>query len=143
MKKKTFNPADVTNRVMPLKPLQDQISKFKFVHRIGYDTDLDIIQVLNKLRTDPESFISILQDMIGKFDHSSNSKMYQAKEKTYVQTREGASGVRDAIKFLRSCTPCGPLARCPMLSLAACGHSVDLGSTDTIGHVSSDGSSLY
>lgn len=105
-------------------------SKVDFV-----DLKQSILNELNKLREDPTSYIPILEDYIKLFK---NNILYRHSGGP-IQTQEGPSAFKEAIKFLHRQNPVPKLIIEKQLSQAAEDHVKDLGSKGFVSHESSDG----
>ncbi|MBW1872597.1 MAG: CAP domain-containing protein, partial [Deltaproteobacteria bacterium] len=109
--------------------------------RVESTQEIDIEQLLlaemNRLRAEPESFISVLKEYRS---HFKGKKVFRPGEITLV-TNEGVSAVDDAIDFLESAEPLPALRLSAGMSKAAAVHVEDLGPKGKYGHYGTDGSS--
>jgi uncharacterized protein YkwD len=94
----------------------------------------DLLNEINQARAHPQLYASYLEKLKPLF----NGKEYKVSAEGVITTQEGWSAVEDAIKFLRSATPQGPLSTAQGLSLAALTHCKDQGVTGNTGHKGSD-----
>jgi hypothetical protein len=61
----------------------------------------DTVDYHNQLRTNPQSFIPILEEMITRFDPERPLLYQTEKENIKLKTREGANALKYAIAFLK------------------------------------------
>lgn len=93
----------------------------------------DLLNEINQARAQPQVYAGYLEKMKPRF----NGKEYKT-ETLQVETHEGWDAVEDAIKFLRSATPAGPLNTSPGLCLAASSHVKDQSASGATGHSGAD-----
>jgi uncharacterized protein YkwD len=113
----------------PEKVLIKQISPTEF--------EQNVIAELNKLRTNPEVYIKILEDYLSKF----NGKNVKINSKMELVTEEGKTPVIEAIEYLKTVKTMGELKISNGLMLATAEHISDLVKNDIIGHEGSAGDS--
>ncbi len=97
----------------------------------------NVVAELNKLRTNPEVYIKILEDYLSKF----NGKNVKISSKPELVTEEGKTPVIEAIEFLKTVKSMGELKISNGLMLATAEHISDLVKNDIIGHKGSAGDS--
>jgi uncharacterized protein YkwD len=95
----------------------------------------EVFEELNLARTQPKRYAEFLVEMRQHF----NGNRYQRPGQPFLITREGASAVNEAIRFLRSTEPLPALEPSRGLSLAARAHVEDQ-QDGAMGHTGSDGS---
>lgn len=94
-----------------------------------------LLSEINQARAHPQAYASYLEKLKPLF----NGKEYKpAGQEAAVTTEEGWSAVEDAIKFLRSAKPQGPLTISHGLCLAAQEHCKDQAGTGATGHKGAD-----
>lgn len=89
----------------------------------------DLLTEINQARAQPQVYAGYLEKLKPRF----NGKQYTT-ETLQVETQEGWDAVDDAIKFLRSATPAGPLSTSQGLCLAASSHVKDQSASGATGH---------
>ena len=90
----------------------------------------DVLNEINQLRAHPEVYVPYLEGLKPLF----KGKEYRQGGGAALSTSEGWAAVEDAIRFLRSTKPQGPLGVSPGLCLAASSHVKDQGATGATGH---------
>lgn len=98
----------------------------------------NVYKSLNKIRTQPFSFIPELKLWKSKFR---KERLYLLNENP-LETFEGVKGVEEAISFLRIQKPVKELNYREELFKAAKDHAVDIGKNGLIGHEGSNGNLL-
>jgi uncharacterized protein YkwD len=93
----------------------------------------DLLNEINRARAQPQVYAGYLEKLKPLF----NGKQYKT-ETLEVETQEGWDAVEDAIKFLRSATPAGPLSSSHGLCLAALSHVKDQSGSGATGHAGAD-----
>ena len=93
----------------------------------------DLLNEINQARAQPQVYAGYLEKLKPLF----NGKQYKT-ETLEVETQEGWDAVDDAIKFLRSATPAGPLSTSPGLCLASSSHVKDQSASGATGHTGAD-----
>lgn len=95
----------------------------------------DLLTEINQVRTNPQTYAAHLEKLKSRF----SGKEYKAGP-IAVTTQDGWSAVQEAIAFLSSAKPVGPLSTSKGLSLAAMWHCRDQGGSGATGHRSGSGS---
>jgi uncharacterized protein YkwD len=90
----------------------------------------DLLTEINQARANPGTYASYLANLKPFF----NGKEYQPTGRPALKTQEGWAAVEDAIEFLRTTKPLGPLTTSTGLSLSAQVHVKDQGRAGTTGH---------
>jgi uncharacterized protein YkwD len=93
----------------------------------------ELLKEINEARAQPQVYADYLEKMKPLF----NGKQYRT-ETLEVETQEGWDAVEDAIKFMRSATPTGPLSTSQGLCLAASSHVRDQTASGATGHAGGD-----
>jgi len=92
-----------------------------------------LLNEINQARAQPEVYAGYLEKLKPLF----NGKEYKT-DTLQVETQEGWDAVEDAIKFLRSAPPAGPLSASQGLYLAALSHVKDQSVSGATGHAGAD-----
>jgi hypothetical protein len=112
---------------------QSQTTKTSSANGLSPD-EQDLLDEINQARAHPQVYASYLEKLKPLF----KGKEYKPTGQDAFTTVEGWSAVEDAIKFLRSAKPLGPLTVSHGLSLAALAHSKDQGGSGATGHKGAD-----
>jgi uncharacterized protein YkwD len=99
---------------------------------------LAIMKEHNKLRTNPKSFITLLEEEINYFRDSILSRTGEIP----IQTNEGKAAYLNAIEFLKIQDPVAALTLNESLTKAAEDHAKDIGLKGIVSHDSSDGKNV-
>jgi uncharacterized protein YkwD len=95
-----------------------------------------VVSEINKARTAPKDYASLLEQYKKYYD----KQLLKLPGETPLLTKEGARGVREAIRYLRSVKPVFPLNPSKGLSSGARDHVKDQGSSGSTQHQGRDGS---
>jgi hypothetical protein len=98
--------------------------------------ELELVKEMNLARTDPRRYANYLIDLRRYY----NGDLIEVPGEIPIQTREGISGIDEAIGFLRTVGPAPALIPSPGMSRAARDHAVDQGPHGLTGHRGTDGS---
>ena len=99
----------------------------------------DLLLYHNQLRTNPQSFISTLEDWQKKY----RENILQLNNENTSRTFEGIKGCIDAINFLKKQKKISELKYNESLSKAAMDHALDIGQYGLTSHEGSRDSTLY
>ncbi|HKP37674.1 MAG TPA: CAP domain-containing protein, partial [Pyrinomonadaceae bacterium] len=94
------------------------------------EPERDLLNEINQARANPQLYASYLEKLKPLF----NGKQYKMSNGAALVTEEGWTAVDDAIKFLRSAKPLGPLNPSQGLSLAAMSHVKEQSGSGNTGH---------
>ena len=95
-----------------------------------------VLRELNHARTDPASFVPVLRDRLRYFD----GRVLRLPGQVPLQTREGASAVKEAIADLSKRPKLRPVVADEALTKAARDHVRDQGKKGLVDHKGTDGS---
>jgi uncharacterized protein YkwD len=98
----------------------------------------DVLSALNRARTDPAGFVTVLQQHRARLH---DKRYLKPGTHTWIITQEGAAAVDEAIEALRHTPPLPPLTVNPALALAALDHVTWQGPRGEIGHQGDGGAS--
>jgi uncharacterized protein YkwD len=97
-----------------------------------------VVQEMSDARVGPRAYAKHLRELRGGFEGT----LWKRPGRTPLRTEEGVAAYDEAIAFLESASPVGPLRFNEGLALAARRHARDLGPRGGLEHVGSDGSRL-
>ena len=95
------------------------------------EVDKALFELHNKVRADPNFIVPELEKMLGMFDKD----IYLKREgRSTIQTKDGVQGVKEAIHFLKTAEPVGPLSWKTGLASATKDHVDDIGPKGMTSH---------
>jgi uncharacterized protein YkwD len=97
-----------------------------------------VVQEMSGLRTQPKAYARQLRELRPYFEGT----LWKRPDRVPLRTEEGVAALDEAIAFLESVRPLGPLRFNEGLALAARRHALDIGPRGVLDHVGSDGSRL-
>lgn len=97
----------------------------------------DIVEQHNMVRSNPKSYIPILEKQIKLFK---GNVMYKPGSDVGIETTEGKSAYQECIEFLKKQKALGKLTYDAELSRASQDHADDIGPSGSCDHTGSDGS---
>jgi uncharacterized protein YkwD len=97
-----------------------------------------VVQEMSDLRVRPKAYAQHLREMRTWFE----GKLWVRPDRVPLRTEEGVAALDEAIAFLETVTPVGPLRFNEGLALAARLHAQDIGPRGSIEHAGADGSRL-
>jgi uncharacterized protein YkwD len=101
----------------------------------GSTSSRAVIRELNLARQNPALYATFVEELRGRM----NGNVMILPGSTRIRTKEGTGALDEAIRFLRSAQPQGPLALSPGMSRAAADHCADQASGG-FGHAGRDSS---
>ena len=90
-----------------------------------HPVDREILELHNMVRSNPQSLIPDLQDMLSKFDNDID--FVRGNGRSTLRTNEGVAAVNDAIEFLKKQEPVKPLRWNNLMAQATSSHTQDIG----------------
>jgi uncharacterized protein YkwD len=104
---------------------------FKSIKKSSFDElEKEIFQLHNKIRSDPQSYIPKLKEYLKYF----RNKIYHPPGEDPIQTYEGPEAFEDAIQFLKTQKPVGPLEFNDNITNACRDHASDIGEKGFTSH---------
>ena len=97
-----------------------------------------VVQEMSDLRTRPKGYARHLRELRGYFEGT----LWKRPERVPLRTEEGVAALDEAIAFLETVRPVGPLRYNEGLARAARLHARDIGPRGSLEHVGADGSRL-
>lgn len=98
----------------------------------------EVVQALSDARVRPRAFAAHLRELRTCFEGT----LWNRPGRVPLRTEEGLAAVDEAIAFLESARPLGPLRFNEGLAMAARRHARDIGPRGSLDHSGSDGSTL-
>lgn len=103
----------------------------------------DIAREINKVRTNPLSYIEILENIINNnFKDPKNQKIVFKKNGNKILLEEGKPAFLEAIEFLKSAEPVQELQSSNGLGQAAVDHVIDIGVAGIFSHIGANHSTV-
>lgn len=101
------------------------------------EVEQDILEWINRCRVNPKVLVPHLEERLATF----KDKAWKRGDK-WVNSREGAAAVQEAIAFCQQQAPLSKLRDSESMSKAARQHAADMAATGVTGHTGSDGSTM-
>ena len=108
--------------------------------RASASTEMErqVIAEMSLARTQPKHFATLLHQIRSRYE----GDLFKEPGRIAIRTNEGVQALDQAIEFLETTTPAGPLEWNEILFLAARDHARDQSRTGATGHGGSDGSTM-
>jgi uncharacterized protein YkwD len=97
-----------------------------------------VVQEMSEVRVSPRAYARHLRELRAYF----KGTLWERPERVPLRTEEGVAALDEAIAFLETVRPVGPLRFNEGLARAARLHARDIGSRGVLDHVGADGSRL-
>jgi uncharacterized protein YkwD len=111
--------------------------------QIFTDLTFEIAREINKVRTNPSSYINILENYLNNnFKDSNNPKIFYKKNGNRILLDEGKSAVSDAINYLKNASAVDELQINNFLGQAAVDHVIDIGVAGIFSHIGTNNSTV-
>ena len=92
----------------------------------------EILEASSRIRTHPDEYISILEDMVGWFKGNTMNR----PGRIGLDTEEGPKAVKEAIKFLKKQKALCALTPSEKISKASADHATELSKLQALSHTS-------
>ena len=99
--------------------------------------DLEVFKYHNQMRTNPQSFIPHLEEMLTRFDGNVLKRPGESKN---LRTKEGPAAVHETIEYLKKIEPVPELEWQQEMQAASRDHVLDTGPKGKTGHNGTNGS---
>ncbi len=95
---------------------------------------IDLLSVINRVRSQPIDFIPDLQKHMDKFIDETIFQLKTEGKTINIRTNEGKAAVQEAIEFLKTCPSVAPITYSSLLEKAALDHVSDISRNKVTGH---------
>lgn len=103
------------------------------------DEEMRVVAEINRIRMNPRPYAAWLK---GDLRRHMDGTLWRLPNRVPIRTEEGLAAIDEAIAFLESVAPCGPLKVSDALAKAAQDFVREQGPTGQTGHKGPDGSTL-